>query len=245
MVKRVLILAGLLTIVTAAVVFRPYLHAAISPVLQKLKKPRTVAQRLEQYGDAARERLKPRFVEAGAVYPPQRVTLVGLKEQRELQVYAIGTGGTNRWIRSYKILAASGRPGPKLREGDRQVPEGVYPVESLNPNSRFHLSLRLGYPNDFDREQASQEGRTNLGGDIMIHGSSVSVGCLAVGDEAAEDLFVLAADTGLSNVTVIIAPHDFRVGRPIRQTNQLPAWAELLYSQISSRLAELPRPQAR
>lgn len=74
-------------------------------------------------------------------------------------------------IKSYPILAASGSIGPKLRESDMQVPEGVYQIESLNPNSQFHLSLRVNYPNEFDREQARIDGRAQLGGDIMIHGS--------------------------------------------------------------------------
>jgi hypothetical protein len=240
--KRAFILLGVLAIVTLAVVFRPYLHAAISPLLQKLRKQQTTSQRIEQYGEAARARLKPHFTRAGVPYPPQRVTLLGLKEERVLHVYAAETGRSNRWIRSYSILAASGQPGPKLREGDRQVPEGIYPVESLNPNSRFHLSLRLGYPNAFDREQAAKEDRTNLGGDIMIHGSSVSIGCLAMGDEAAEDLFVLAAETGLSNLTAIIAPHDFRARDNAPKSDRLPSWADVLYAQIKVRLAELPSP---
>src|SRR5204863_8498878 len=63
------------------------------------------------------------------------------------------------------------------------ISEGIYPIESLNPNSRFHLSLRIGYPNAFDRAQAAKEKRTNLGGDIMIHGNSVSIGCLAMGED--------------------------------------------------------------
>ena len=69
----------------------------------------------------------------------------------------------------YPILAASGVLGPKLREGDKQVPEGIYGAEALNPNSKFHLSIRLNYPNTFDRRMAQSDGRTQLGGDIMIH----------------------------------------------------------------------------
>jgi murein L,D-transpeptidase YafK len=71
---------------------------------------------------------------------------------------------------------ASGKAGPKLREGDGQVPEGIYRIDGLNPNSSYHLSLKLNYPNDFDLEQARTEGRTELGGDIFIHGKAVSIG---------------------------------------------------------------------
>jgi murein L,D-transpeptidase YafK len=112
-------------------------------------------------------------------------------------------------LKTYPILAASGTAGPKTREGDRQVPEGEYEIESLNPNSLYHLALRLNYPNEDDVEAAKSEGRTGLGGDIMIHGSDASVGCLAMGDPAIEELFVLVADTGLDKVSVLIAPWDF------------------------------------
>jgi hypothetical protein len=125
------------------------------------------------------------------------------------------------------------------------VPEGVYPIESLNPNSRFHVALHVGYPNDFDRAEAAKERRTRLGGDIMIHGSSLSVGCLAMGDEAAEDLFVLTADTGLTNVTLIIAPVDFRRGESVPTNIKLPDWTGALYSQIKTQLVTLPPDQSK
>lgn len=112
--------------------------------------------------------------------------------------------------RTYPMTARSGAPGPKLREGDGQVPEGVYRVESLNPNSLYHLALRLDYPNAFDRARAKEDGRTNLGGDIMIHGSDCSVGCVAIGDRAIEELFCCAAAIGPENVEVLIAPCDLR-----------------------------------
>jgi hypothetical protein len=241
--KRLSILLVLLGLAILAAVFKPYIRAALSPVFQKFAKPKTVAERVQQYGAQARSRLRPHFQRAQLSYPPRHVTLLGLKAERLLQVYAAGPTNGYRFVRSYPILAASGLPGPKLREGDGQVPEGIYPIELLNPNSRFHLSLRIGYPNSFDRSQAERDGRKNLGGDIMIHGSSVSIGCLALGDEAAEDLFVLAADTGLQNMTVILSPVDFRVGASVPKAVKLPDWTQSLYAQIKSHLAELPLPK--
>ena len=82
-----------------------------------------------------------------------------------------------RMCNSIPVLGMSGKLGPKLGEGDRQVPEGIHRVESLNPNSLYHLALRVGYPNEEDRKHAAQEGRTNLGSDIMIHGKNSSIGC--------------------------------------------------------------------
>src|SRR5512138_207310 len=110
----------------------------------------TVAERLEQFGSLVERRLRPSFEAAGAAYPPEELALLAFKDSRMLEVYA-QVNGRWRFVKSYRVLAASGQPGPKLREGDHQVPEGVYRVESLNPNSRFHLSVRLNYPNEFDR----------------------------------------------------------------------------------------------
>ncbi len=169
---------------------------------------KTVEDRVQEFGAIVQERLAPKFAAAAVPYPPQRLTLIGLKQERLLQVYAAGSDGEFRHICDYPILAASGVLGPKLREGDRQVPEGIYRVPSLNPNSRFHLSLRLNYPNEFDSAKATAEGRAEPGTDIMIHGHAVSIGCLAMGDPAAEDLFVLAALTGIENVRVILSPVD-------------------------------------
>ena len=203
----------------------------------------TVAERLEQYGAVARARLSPYFAQQKVTYPPSELIFVGLKAEKLLEVHA--KSGTNgfRLIRTFPILAASGGAGPKLREGDRQVPEGIYPIELLNPNSSYHLSLRIGYPNAFDRAKAAKEGRTNLGGDIMIHGKARSVGCLAMGDEAAEDLFVLAADTGFEKITVLLTPVDFRAGKTVPANAKLPGWTADLYPKIKARLAGLSAEQ--
>ncbi len=203
---------------------------------------KTVEDRVKEFGPVARTRLEPHFKKAAVGYPPTKLVLVGLKDERRLEVFAAGPDGKLRLIRDYKVLGSSGELGPKLHEGDQQVPEGIYPIELLNPNSRFHLSLRVGYPNAFERAKGKLDGRTQLGGDIMIHGSSVSIGCLAMGDEAAEDLFVLAADTGLKNITVILTPVDFRRGKSVPKETHLPAWAPELYAQIKSSLATVPTP---
>lgn len=203
---------------------------------------KTIVERVKQYGPAARARLEPHFKKATIAYPPARLVLVGIKDERRLDLYAAGADGKLRFLRNYVVLGASGELGPKLREGDRQVPEGIYAIESLNPNSRFHLSLRVGYPNAFDRAKGQLDARAQLGGDIMIHGSNVSIGCLAMGDEAAEDLFVLAADTGLKNLSLILTPVDFRQGKPLPKEAKLPAWAPELYAQIQTRLAAVPLP---
>ena len=204
---------------------------------------KTIDDRLAEYGDAVRARLEPQFRAAGVSYPPARVTFVALKEERRLEVYAADARGEFRFVCAYPVLAASGVLGPKLREGDRQVPEGVYCLRELNPNSRFHLSLWIDYPSSFDRARALEEGRVDPGGEIMIHGGALSRGCLAVGDPAAEDLFVLAALTGIDNVTVVLAPVDFRHRSLGEMPPDAPPWLSGVYGEIQSELANYPRPE--
>lgn len=218
--------------ITAYVVLVPLGYSA------RFGEQKTVEQRVAQYGEAARQRLAPDLDAQGVTYPPKRVVLLALKSERQMELWAANGDDKLQLIRTYRIHGLSGVAGPKLREGDRQVPEGVYAIESLNPNSRYHLSLRVGYPNEFDRRQAGEDGRTNLGGDIMIHGGSSSIGCLAMGDEAAEELFVLAAQVGIGNVRVIICPHDLRM-RPATEDPQTVDWAGSLYGEIRQALTEL------
>jgi hypothetical protein len=130
--------------------------------------------------------------------------------------------------------------GPKLRSGDRQVPEGLYRISALNPDSLFHVSLRVDYPNAHDRRRAAAEARTDLGGDIMIHGGRISIGCLAMGDPVVEELFVLAADTGLANLRLILSPLDLRRRELARLVRHTRPWTPELYAEIRAALAELP-----
>jgi L,D-transpeptidase catalytic domain len=199
----------------------------------------TVADILQAYGKHARDKLDHYFTKAKVSYPPREITLIALKQEKKLELWARDSGEF-RFIRDYYILAASGEAGPKLRQGDRQVPEGVYRITELNPNSHYHLSMRINYPNEFDLFHAEQEGRTNLGSDIFIHGKDASIGCLAMGDDAIKELFVLTAQVGTENVKVVIAPHDPRT-YPLRTDSEaLPDWTSELYSIISREIEALP-----
>ena len=237
--KRPYILLIFLSVGILTFVFRSHLQKYLAAAFQTARGRKTVQDRLEQYGHTVQERLLPYFEASKITYPPKKVIFVGLKNEKILEVWACGEQGRFDLIHTYPIFAASGRLGPKLKEGDLQVPEGLYRIESLNPNSMFHLSLRINYPNEFDREQAKHENRTNLGGDIMIHGSSVSIGCLAMGDEVAEDLFILAAETGIENISVILSPVDFRKSTFPEVTYSLPEWTDVLYEQIKQELSKL------
>jgi hypothetical protein len=203
---------------------------------------KTIYNRLMQFEEPVRARLQPYFRTAGVHYPPSRMALVAVKETKKLELWAANEYEDLRLIREYDILAASGELGPKLREGDHQVPEGLYRIELLNPNSLYHLSLRISYPNEFDLMRAAAEGRTEPGTDIMIHGGARSSGCLAVGDEGAEDLFVIAALTETREIPVVISPVDFRV-KEFAPLPGSPEWTGSLYGELRAALAKFPRKQ--
>ena len=197
---------------------------------------RTVESVVAALGPAVRLRLAAFMRDAGLDYPPHQLALLAFKRERRLEIWGRDAGPWAR-IDMLPILAASGLPGPKLQQGDRQVPEGIYRVMALNPNSRFHLSIMLDYPNAYDVAVADAEGRTDLGGEIFIHGSAVSIGCLAMGDRAIENLFVLVADVGIENVEVIVAPRDPRGGIALQPVTGLP-FTDDLYRQIETALLE-------
>jgi len=201
--------------------------------------PRTVADVVDRYRAPVEARLKPSFTARQIAFPPRKLTLIALKEERLFELWAESAGQWKR-VRSYPILAASGRQGPKLLEGDLQVPEGVYRIALLNPNSSYHLSMKIDYPNAFDRQQAKQDGRTRLGGEIFIHGKDVSIGCVALGDEAIEELFFLVAKTGRENTQVIFAPFDLRKRPPGQPPRAQRPWIAQLYHTISAELKTYP-----
>ena len=203
---------------------------------------RSVDDVLREKELGVKKRVLPYYQRADMAFPPQEgLALVALKEEKVLEVWA-KKGNTWCYLISYPILAASGQAGPKLREGDCQVPEGIYRILFLNPNSSYHLSMKVSYPNDFDREMAKADGRTNLGGDIFIHGKAVSIGCIAIGDRAIEELFVTIARIGASKVKVIIAPNDLRREKSIKsEKNRNLSWVDGLYREIAKELEEFKR----
>jgi hypothetical protein len=205
-------------------------------------KPRTIEGVIRVLGPHVERRLRPAFERAGISWPPEQLTLLALKEEKRLEIYAADDSHESRFVLSYPILAASGIVGPKLREGDKQVPEGFYRIELLNPNSRYHLSLRVNYPNAADIEQAGRDGRdlSMLGGDIMIHGGAESVGCIAIGDPGIEELFIMVARTGLDTVRLIIAPRDLRQKRMHTAPEDGPLWTRELHDQLRRQIARLP-----
>jgi murein L,D-transpeptidase YafK len=145
------------------------------------------------------DRLKAQGLQLGA---PVFVRIFKLESQLEIWMEK---DGSYRLFATYPICLWSGRLGPKLAEGDRQAPEGFYAVtkDELNPNSRWHRSFSLGFPNAFDRAK----GRT--GSFIMVHGGCQSIGCFAMTNDVVDEIWRLvtsALDSGQPAFDVQVYP---------------------------------------
>jgi len=180
------------------------------------------------------QKLKRHLADADFIIYPKRLTLIGLKYEKILEVWG-EHHGKQVYITSYPFTAFSGHLGPKFREGDRQIPEGIYGVGYLNPDSKFHLSININYPNAFDKKMAKEEKRTNLGSAIMIHGNAVTVGCIPIGDEKIEEVYHLVEKVGILNTKIILAPIDFRI-RDVKVGKSKHPWVKELYHTIKEEM---------
>ena len=126
------------------------------------------------------------------------------KKEKQLEVW-LKQGLSYILFKSYSICHHSGKLGPKVKEGDKQSPEGFYTVEAkqLNPNSSYHLAFNLGFPNEYDRSYK------RTGSLLMIHGRCSSVGCFAMADFRMDEIYAIvesAIISGQHQVPVHIFP---------------------------------------
>jgi murein L,D-transpeptidase YafK len=134
--------------------------------------------------------LKSGLADKGIDIGKVEIFLRAFKQEKELQVWARERGvDTFAYFKSYPFCKLSGDPGPKRNEGDYQVPEGGYHIDRFNPQSSFHLSLGLNYPNASDRILGDPE---RPGSDIFIHGACVTVGCIPITNAKIKELYTLA-----------------------------------------------------
>ncbi|MCY1288210.1 hypothetical protein D9M70_372410 [compost metagenome] len=119
------------------------------------------------------------------------ISLRIFKEEGTLEVWKANTANRFQLLKTYKICAWSGKLGPKVKEGDRQAPEGFYPLfpHQMNPNSNYYLAINTGYPNTYDKANGRQ------GTHLMIHGACSSSGCYSMTDEQMIEIFALARDS--------------------------------------------------
>lgn len=157
------------------------------------------------YQNASTE-MKAAFQAKQLAWPPAGILLRVFKQEGVLELWGRKPDGTHLLVRTFEVCRSSGKLGPKRKSGDRQVPEGFYEIDRFNPASHFHLSLGVNYPNASDRVRSDAR---KPGGDIFIHGSCVTIGCVPLGDEAIEALYVVAVEAkaaGQRKIPVHILP---------------------------------------
>jgi len=182
--------------------------------------------------------LQKQFKAKGLVWPARYVYIRSFKYDSQLEVWVKNDRKEPfKLFKTYKVCALAGTLGPKRLAGDYQVPEGFYYINEFNPRSNYYLSLGINYPNPSDRILSDS---FRPGGDIYIHGSCVTVGCIPVTDPQIEEIYILAAyakDRGQDFIPVHIFPIRYSSKKSedylatlTKTDNQLKIFAERLES---------------
>ena len=135
--------------------------------------------------------LKRQFTAKKLTWPANYIYIRSFKYDSQLEVWVKQRPADSfRLFKTYPVCALAGSLGPKRMQGDFQVPEGFYYINEFNPTSNYYLSLGLNYPNASDKVLSDS---IKPGGEIYIHGSCVTVGCIPITDQQIDELYVLAA----------------------------------------------------
>ncbi|MBT3208000.1 MAG: L,D-transpeptidase family protein [Bacteroidetes bacterium] len=171
--------------------------------LSEQKRYKRVRSAIAEKGQLVINKLQATNIEIAEL----NIIILAFKAESIIEIYAKKNNEkTYRKLTTYKICAKSGNLGPKRKQGDFQVPEGFYCINRFNPYSNFHLSLGINYPNLADRRKSNF---SNLGGDIFIHGSCVTIGCLPMSDDKIKEIYLYAINAknnGQQKIPVYIFP---------------------------------------
>jgi len=180
---------------------------------------------LPRPGDAMKRKedtLKKQFGQKKLDWPAKNIYIRSFKYDGQLEIWVRNDRKEDfKLFKTYRVCALAGSLGPKRMEGDYQVPDGFYYINEFNPRSSYHLSLGLNYPNPSDRVLSDA---FKPGGDIYIHGSCVTVGCIPVNDQQIEEIYILAAhakNAGQDFIPVHIFPIRFSNKKSVEYLNQL------------------------
>lgn len=180
-------------------------------------------QRVHQAYQLYDTSLRSMFRNKELSFPPKNLYLRVFKKEQVVEVWA-SDQVQYTFIKSYSFTAISGKLGPKQREGDLQIPEGFYQLKTFNPISNYHLSFKVNYPNTADRIRNKDE--VQIGGDIYIHGSNKTVGCIPLGDKNISELYwmCVAAYSVNSMIPIHIFPCKMNEKNAATLYAQFPDW---------------------
>jgi len=155
----------------------------------------------------ALETVQTMFKEKELSFPNTQLFIRVFKKEERVELWAYSEKKSEYvLVKYYEVCEQSGELGPKRKEGDRQVPEGVYFIDRFNPFSDYYLSLGINYPNASDKILGDKK---RPGGDIFIHGRCVTIGCIPIEDDPIKELYLIcvyAKNSGQKRIPVHIFP---------------------------------------
>ncbi|MFN5848224.1 MAG: murein L,D-transpeptidase family protein, partial [Chitinophagales bacterium] len=168
----------------------------------QLNQPRVASANMKRYIS-----IESWFTSKNISFPSDKIFWRAFKWNKVLELWAF-SNDSNKYImiKSLPICETIGDLGPKRKQGDLQIPEGFYTIENFNPQSKYHLSLKLSYPNKSDSILGVQG---ELGGDIYIHGGCETIGCLPMTDTLIESIYLInlySKYVGLDKIPIHIFP---------------------------------------
>ncbi len=166
--------------------------------------------------------LRKQFATKKLQWPAHYVYIRSFKYDSELEVWVKNELNESfKHFKTYKVCALAGTLGPKRIQGDYQVPEGIYYINEFKSNSAYHLSLGLNYPNASDKILGDS---LQPGGDIYIHGSCVTQGCIPITNPQIEELYIVssyARNNGQEFIPVHIFPVRFNKPKSVAYLDKL------------------------
>ncbi|MEZ4936979.1 MAG: L,D-transpeptidase family protein [Crocinitomicaceae bacterium] len=152
-----------------------------------------------------------------------KIFIRALKKEMDLEVWIQKSDGKYHLFKTYKFCSFSGILGPKMKQGDLQIPEGVYTIDRFNPWSNFYLSLGVSYPNKADRINSPYKSK---GGDIFIHGNCVTIGCIPITDEFIKEFYVLCVESKNKGHEIPVHIFPFRMNFDLKTIPSYSEYAE-------------------
>lgn len=183
------------------------------PSLSEMKK---TSPKVSDVYNRMQDSIKKQFKKQNLIWPPAEMYVRSFKYDRQLEVWVKNdTKEPFKLFKTYKVCMQSGTMGPKRIEGDYQVPEGFYYINEFNPNSAYHLSLGLNYPNSSDRILSDGH---RPGNNIYIHGNCVSTGCIPISDVPMEEVFIIASSVKEQGHQEFIPVHVFPIRYNVKKS---------------------------
>jgi murein L,D-transpeptidase YafK len=177
--------------------------------------------------------LKKELAEKGFEFTKiKKIFIRALKKEEDLEVWIQKEDGKYHLFKTYDFCSFSGFLGPKLKQGDLQIPEGVYKIDRFNPWSNFHLSLGVSYPNKADRINSPYEKK---GGDIFIHGNCVTIGCIPITDTFIKEFYILCVESKNKGYDIPVHIFPFKMNRDLKgivNYDQFAEGAQKLWSNL-------------